>query len=41
MCSWLLMSIIKSNMGFLCPILSHDEMQDILYRRHKLSYSDP
>ena len=26
---------------FLCPILLHDDMPAALYRRHKVSYSDP
>ena len=37
---WFLISVIKSIIGFSCPMLLHDEMQATLYRRHKASYSD-
>ena len=41
MCFLFLMSVIKSNIAFSCPMLLHDEMQAALYRPHKVSYSDP
>ena len=41
MCFLFLMSVIKSNIGFSRPMPLHDEMQATLYRRHKVSYSDP
>ena len=37
----ILMSGIESYIGYSFPILLHDEMRAILYRRHKMSCSDP